>query len=201
MIGIVDAGGTNIASIRNAILRLEQDCLLVSDPKEVKNFSHLILPGVGHAASAMERIRSLELEPAIRSFRGPILGICLGLQLFFDSSEEGSVECLGFFKERVAKLPSKPGLRVPNIGWQALNVRSHSALLKGVPRGSFFYFVHSYAAPITDFCIASVEDRAPGFAAIVESGNLYGTQFHPERSGNVGMQLLKNFVELPSEQT
>lgn len=191
---LVDSGGANIGSVRYALQRLGVESRLSADPAEIRASDRVILPGVGAAGPGMARLRELDLVDTLRSLRQPLLGICLGMQLLFESSEEGEVECLGLLPGRVGKLSGAPGVRVPHMGWNQLRLTRDSTLLEGIADEAFAYFVHSYAAPVTADCIASTEHGTP-FAAVVSRGNVSGAQFHPERSAAVGARLLRNFLE------
>jgi glutamine amidotransferase len=191
---LVDSGGANIGSVRYALQRLGVESRLSADPAEIRAADRVILPGVGAAGPGMARLRELDLVDTLRGLRQPLLGICLGMQLLFESSEEGEVECLGLLPGRIGKLAGSPGLRVPHMGWNQLRLTRDSTLLEGIADEAYAYFVHSYAAPVTDDCIASTEHGTP-FAAVVSRGNVSGAQFHPERSAAVGARLLQNFLE------
>jgi glutamine amidotransferase len=191
---LVDSGGANIGSVRYALQRLGVESRLSADPAEIRAADRVILPGVGAAGPGMARLRELGLVDTLRGLRQPLLGICLGMQLLFESSEEGEVECLGLLPGRVGKLVGAPGVRVPHMGWNQLRSTRDSKLLEGIADEAYAYFVHSYAAPVTEDCVASTEHGMP-FAAVVSRGNVSGAQFHPERSAAVGARLLRNFLE------
>ena len=193
-VAVIDAGGANLGSVRYALERLGVESIVTFDAEIIRQAPRVILPGVGAAAVAMNRLRELELIETIRALEQPLLGICLGMQLLFQSSEEGDVECLGLMQGRVAKIPQVPGIRIPHMGWNGLEPLRDSPLLEGVNAGEQCYFVHSYAAPITEDCIAATT-HGTRFAAIVQRGNVAGAQFHPERSGKTGAKLLENFVQ------
>lgn len=192
---LVDAGGANIGSVRYALERLGVDAELRGDAAGILAAERVILPGVGAAAAGMARLRELGLVDTLRSLRQPLLGICLGMQLLFERSEEGDVECLGLLPGTVRKLPAAPGLRIPHMGWNTLQQRREDALLAGVPADAHAYFVHSYAVPVTDDCIAS-STHGSDFAAVVRRGRVAGAQFHPERSAAVGARILDNFLRM-----
>ena len=196
-VAVIDAGGANIGSVRYALDRLGVASVLTVDADVIAASERVILPGVGAAKVAMARLRELDLIQTLRSLQQPLLGICLGMQLLFDSSEEGEVETLGLLTGRVTKLPEATGIRIPHMGWNQLAIRRESPLLAGIESGAACYFVHSYAAPVTQDCIASSAHGLP-FAAVVQRGNVAGAQFHPERSGAVGARLLQNFIRNPS---
>lgn len=195
-VAVIDAGGANIGSVRYALDRLGVASILTSDAAVIAASERVILPGVGAAKAAMARLQQLDLMPTLRALQQPLLGICLGMQLLFESSEEGDVQTLGLLQGRVGKLPGTPGVRIPHMGWNRLAIRRESPLLEGIQAGASCYFVHSYAAPVTPDCIASSAHGIP-FAAVVQRGNVAGMQFHPERSGVVGARLLQNFIRNP----
>ncbi|MBI3884425.1 MAG: imidazole glycerol phosphate synthase subunit HisH [Opitutae bacterium] len=196
MLALVDSGGANLASVRFALERLGVRGELTADPAVIRAAERVILPGVGSAGEGMRRLRERGLIDCVRGLTQPVLGICLGLQLLFESSAEGPVETLGLLPGRVALLPAAPGVTVPHIGWNTVTRHRDTPLLHGLAADARFYFVHSYAAPVNEFTLASCAHGAP-FAAIVQRGNFTGVQFHPERSGPAGAQLLKNFLQLP----
>jgi glutamine amidotransferase len=173
------------------------DSALTADPAVIRGADRVILPGVGSAPAGMQRLRDRGLVDCVRGLRQPVLGICLGLQLLFESSEEGPTDSLGLIPGRVALLPESPGVTVPHMGWNTLAVHRPSPLLRGFEAGTRFYFVHSYGGPVNEFTLAGCEHGA-AFAAVVQRGNFFGVQFHPERSGAAGAQLLRNFLEMPA---
>jgi len=192
---LVDAGGTNIGSVRYALQRLGADAELTSDADRIRQASHVILPGVGAAAPGMRMLRDAGLVDVLRSLTQPVLGVCLGMQLLCERSEEGDTECLGVVPATVRHLRGAPGLRVPHMGWNTLDATVSHPLTAGMREGDTAYFVHSYAVPVGDYTLASSE-HGQSFSAVVASGNFMGMQFHPERSAAVGAQLLQNFLTL-----
>lgn len=190
---LVDSGGANIGSVRYALERLGVQAEMSAEAATIRAADRVILPGVGAAAPGMARLRELDLVDTLRTLRQPLLGICLGMQLLFEGSEEGDVECLGLLPGRVTRMPESPGIRVPHMGWNRLEPTTDSALLDGVADGAQAYFVHSFAAPVTADCVARCRHGA-AFAAVVQRGNVAGAQFHPERSAAVGARLLANFL-------
>ena len=192
---LVDSGGANIGSVRYALQRLGVDAALTGDGDAIRRADRVILPGVGAAAAAMRRLHELDLVATLRSLDRPLLGICLGMQLLFEASDEGDVECLGLLQGRVRRLPSMPGIRIPHMGWNRLAKRRETHLLDGIAGGSQAYFVHGFAADDSGDTVASCEHGAR-FAAVVQRGHVAGAQFHPERSGPVGLRLLANFLGL-----
>jgi glutamine amidotransferase len=192
-LAIIDSGGANIASLRFAIERLGIDSQVTTDPATLRAATHVMLPGVGAAADCMERLRSAELVETIRSLRQPLLGVCVGMQLLFESSEEGNVACLGLLPGRVQRFPDRDGLPVPHMGWNQIEFPRPSPLLDDVASGDHMYFVHSYCAPVNESTIATTL-YGERFAAIVRRGNVFGAQFHPERSARAGSLVLRNFL-------
>lgn len=192
---LVDGGGTNIGSVRYALQRLGVDAPLVTDAARIRAADHVILPGVGAAGPAMQRLRELDLVEVLRGLRQPVLGVCLGLQLLFRRSRESAEPCLGLIDAEVDRLADSPGLRVPHMGWNTLAVQRPHALLQGLGSNDQAYFVHSYAAPLGAWTLAACAHGSP-FSAIVQKDNYYGMQFHPERSAAVGSLLLRNFLSL-----
>lgn len=192
-LAIIDSGGANIASLQFAIERLGIESQVTTDAQRLRAASHVILPGVGAAADCMERLRSASLVETIRSLRQPLLGVCVGMQLLFESSEEGDVSCLGLLPGRVRRFADRDGLPVPHMGWNQLEFARPSPLLDDVASGDYVYFVHSYCAPVTADTVATTTYGEP-FAAIVRHGNVFGAQFHPERSAQAGALVLRNFL-------
>ena len=194
-VAIIDNGGANIASLRYALERLGVESRLTAAPDELNSASHVILPGVGAAGDAMRRLERSGFADAIQQLERPLLGICLGMQLLYESSAEGDTRCLGLIPGRLEKLASSPDHPVPHMGWNRIRALSDSPLLDGIGADDYFYFVHSYAAPVNDATLASA-DYGRTFASVVAHGRFYGTQFHPERSARVGQRVLANFLEL-----
>ena len=197
MLAIVDSGGANIASVRFALERLGVQSALTADPAVIRAAERVILPGVGSAQEGMKRLQAKGLVDCVRGLKQPVLGVCLGMQLLFESSEEGATPSLGLIPGKVALLPESPGITVPHMGWNTLKVLKANPLLRGFDADTRFYFVHSYAGPVNEYTLASCE-HGTAFAAVVQRGNFWGAQFHPERSGAAGAQLLKNFLEMPA---
>lgn len=194
-VAIIANGGANIASLRFALDRLGVSSRLTADADELRRAPRVILPGVGAAADAMERLHSLGLASVIPMLTQPVLGICLGMQLLFKGSEEGNTECLGILPARVTRFPDRQGYPVPHMGWNQIVPRAESALARGLGNDAYVYFVHSYAAPVGPWTEA-VTDYGGEFSAIVRHANFHGAQFHPERSSRAGQRLLANFVAL-----
>jgi glutamine amidotransferase len=198
-VAIIDNGGANIASLRYALERLGASSRLTADAAELRAAPRVILPGVGAAADAMERLRALGLAELVPQLTRPVLGICLGMQLLFAGSEEGDdgrdTECLGIIAERVTRFPPRAEFPVPHMGWNQLRLVTPSPLFAGVRDGDYVYFVHSYCAPLGPWALAAT-DYGGEFSAAVRHGNFLGVQFHPERSAAVGARVLANFLEL-----
>ena len=194
-IAVVDSGGANIASVLHALGRLGAEPQFTADPETIRTADRVILPGVGAAGHAMNVLQNRSLVDLIRSLTQPVLGICLGMQLLFDSSEEDDASLLGLIPARLARLPEQEGLRVPHMGWNAISRKREDPLTKSLDR-NWFYFVHSFAAPIGEWTLSSSR-HGTEFSAIVRQDNFCGAQFHPERSARAGAQLLKNFLECP----
>jgi len=194
-LAIIDSGGANISSVKHALRRLRAEPVFTSDIATIRSAERVILPGVGAAGAAMSRLRELNLVECIRALQQPVLGICLGMQLLFDHSDEDDAECLGIIPGRLEKLQPSDGVRVPHMGWNTTTLVREDPLLNGLTADSWFYFVHSYRAPVGDSTLATCM-HGESFAAIVRNGNFYGAQFHPERSARHGARLLANFLEL-----
>ena len=192
---IVANGGANIASLQYALERLNVTSLVSAEPETIRAAPHVILPGVGAAGDAMMRLRRDHLHELLPTLRQPVLGICLGMQLLFEASDEGHTRCLGIIPGRATRFAEAPGRRVPHIGWNTVDILRESALLAGLKADDYAYFVHSYALPVSRATVASTCYGAP-FTACVEWGNFYGAQFHPERSAAVGARVLKNFLAI-----
>ena len=199
MIAIIDSGGANIASVRFALERLGVDSVLTADPAVISAAKRVILPGVGAAPVAMAQLARAGLVECIRGLTQPVLGICLGMQLLFERSEEGNTPLLGLVGGTCGAFDPGMGLTVPHMGWNRLLPRGEGRhpLLSGVEDGAHVYFVHSYAAPVSADTVASCS-YGVDFTALVARGNFMGAQFHPERSGPVGARILGNFLALPA---
>jgi glutamine amidotransferase len=199
-LAIIDSGGANISSVIFALRRLGADPVFTSDASVIQSADNVILPGVGAAATAMQRLDELGLVECIQNLKQPVLGICLGMQLLFESSSEDQqgaerVACLGLLDGNLEKLQASEGIRVPHMGWNTTSTVRQHQLLAGLPENPWFYFVHSYRAPLNSSTLASCR-HGETFAAIVSQGNFHGAQFHPERSARHGARFLANFLEL-----
>lgn len=193
-VAIIDSGGANIASLLFALERLGYDASLTTDADAIRRADRVILPGVGAAADAMQRLRDSKLVDVIRGLQQPLLGICLGMQLLFGSSEEDDAECLGIIAGRARRFEPAEDMPVPHMGWNRVKQNGDSALFDGIPDESYFYFVHSYAIDVVPATIGQTS-YGRDFTSVVCRDNFMGTQFHPERSGKHGARLLQNFLQ------
>jgi glutamine amidotransferase len=192
---IVDSGGANLASLRFALERLGARPQVSAEARTITSAERVLLPGVGAAAAAMRHLKALGLIPVLRALTQPVLGVCLGMQLLFERSEEGAAECLGLLPDTVRSLAPRAGLPVPHMGWNTLMPLKSDPLLEGVRAGDYAYFVHSYGVPVSGATLASAE-YGTALAAVVRGNNFWGTQFHPERSAATGARILGNFLRL-----
>lgn len=192
MVAIIKYNAGNIASVKNAVERLGFDCVITDDINKIQNANKVIFPGVGEAKSAMNHLTNNGLSGCIKSLLQPTLGICLGLQLMCQYSEEGDTECLKIFETSVKKFPADD--IVPHMGWNNISINTEP-LFKGLNKDDAVYFLHSYYAGICEQTIATCNYILP-FSAAMRKDNFYATQFHPEKSGDVGELILKNFLEL-----
>jgi imidazole glycerol-phosphate synthase subunit HisH len=191
---LVDSGGSNLGSVQAAFARLGVSTTVESRWDVIRAATHVVLPGVGAAGPAMAKLAEHDLIEQIPRLTQPVLGVCVGVQLMFESSAEGDVACLKLFPGRVERLLAKPGMRVPHMGWNSLKVLGTHPICAGLDQ-QYAYFVHSFAADVSRHTLASC-DHANTFSAIVARDNFIGAQFHPERSQATGARLLKNFLEL-----
>lgn len=194
MIAIIDYKTGNLRSVMNALNRLNAEFVLTADPEEIKRADRVILPGVGNAAEAMHNLEESGLIPVILSLRKPVLGICVGMQIMCRHSDEGDVKCLGIFDAFVKKFEPSGELKVPHTGWNRI-ANLESKLFKGLDAGVFVYYVHSYYAGLCSDTIATTRQGIL-YSAALKYENFYGVQFHPEKSGETGERILKNFLEL-----
>ena len=194
-VAIIDSGGANIASLLFALERLGYDASLTTDADAIRRADRVILPGVGAAADAMQRLRDSKLVDVIRGLQQPLLGICLGMQLLAEASEEEDVDCLGIIPGVARRLQVSDGYPVPNMGWCPVTRVADTPALEGIEDGSYFYFVHSYALPPSQSTLATAR-HADTFSAVIGRDNFIAAQFHPERSSADGARLLRNFLEM-----
>ncbi len=198
VIAILDYGAGNLRSVAKAFEAVGAHAVVTSDPATVAAADGLVVPGQGSAVDAMRNLRRLDLIAPIEAFVAsgrPFLGVCLGEQIIFESSDEGDQACLGLLPGTCRKLPS--GQKVPHMGWNSVELRSEHPLMAGIPSGSFFYFVHSYYVdPIDESVIVGETEYGVRFASIVARDNVFATQFHPEKSSDVGLLIYKNFAAL-----
>ena len=192
-VAIIDSGGANIASLEFALRRLGVPSTLTRDADAIRSATHVLLPGVGAAQDAMTRLRAVGLDEVIPGLTQPVLGICLGMQLMFERSEEGPAQCLGVIGGEVRALEPGPDRPVPHMGWNRVHSEPGCQLFAGVGDGTHVYFVHSFAAGEGDGTVATTCYGMP-FSAAVHKANFFGTQFHPERSGSAGARVLANFL-------
>lgn len=204
-IAIIKSGGANFASIAQSLRRCGHEPLLTANADEIVNASHIIFPGVGAAGHAMNALRALGLDDLIRDLKQPVLGICLGMQLFYEHTEEDDIEGLAIIPGKVKKIPLASGLQVPHMGWNNLKIVTNAnidgsrpaALIHGLCVSDDVFFVHSYAADVNEYTTATCT-YGREFSAMVCRDNFHGTQFHPEKSGAIGEKVLRNFVEITS---
>ena len=201
MVAIIDYDAGNIKSVEKALISLGAETVLTRDPEVILNADHIILPGVGSFGVAMEKLHNYGLVEVIRTAvkkNIPFLGICLGLQLMFESSEESpGVEGLNLLPGKIVKIPAEEGLKIPHIGWNSLVYPNEGRLYKGIPENSYVYFVHSYYLQAEDKAIVTAATEYGAYIhASVEKGNVFACQFHPEKSSDVGLTILKNFISI-----
>ncbi|MEX0686917.1 MAG: imidazole glycerol phosphate synthase subunit HisH [Balneolales bacterium] len=192
MIAIIDYKAGNLASVSNALSRLDAKFQVTNDRDKLEKADAIVFPGVGHAWSAMEALRENGMDIFLKTTEKPVLGICLGMQLLFESSEEGDSEALGIIPGRLKKFNPLLG-KVPHMGWNSIDIKKEHPILNGIKSQSYFYHVHSYYAPVNEFTVASGNYINP-FASIVAYNNFTGVQFHPEKSGKIGEKLIANFL-------
>ena len=201
MIAIIDYDAGNLRSVEKALLALGETPVITRDPEELLGADKVILPGVGSFGDAMDKLHQYGRVDVIRQVTAkgtPFLGICLGLQLLFESSSESpGVGGLGILPGRILKIPDSFGLKVPHVGWNSLEIRPGAALFSGIPDGSYVYFVHSFYLEAEDpSIVAATTQYGVNIHASVEQGNVFACQFHPEKSGDVGLAILRNFINL-----
>ena len=201
MVAIIDYDAGNLRSVEKALEALGAETVVTRDPEVIAGSSRVILPGVGSFGDAMERLNQFGLPDVIRrtvSGNKPFLGICLGLQLLFEESEESpGVPGLGILKGKILKIPQTEGLKIPHMGWNSLNLKPDSRLFAGIRDQEYVYFVHSYYLKAQEESqVAATTWYGTEIHAAVEAGNVFACQFHPEKSGDTGLRILKNFLEV-----
>ena len=206
MVAIIDYDAGNLKSVEKALIHLGQDAVITRDRKTLLSADKVILPGVGAFEDAMGKLKRYDLVEPIREIvakKTPFLGICLGLQLLFERSDESEhdVEGLGILKGEILKIPQSGQLKIPHMGWNSINIKPGATLFKGIPDQSYVYFVHSYYLKAgLEEDVAATTEYGTCIHASVEHDNVFACQFHPEKSGQVGLQILKNFAELGKEE-
>ena len=201
MIAILDYDAGNIKSVEKALQKLGQEVIITRDAEEILSADKVILPGVGAFGDAMNNLRKYGLDQVIYQVvenETPFLGICLGLQLLFEKSDESvGAKGLGILQGEICRIPDKEGLKIPHMGWNSLHLQNDGRLFAGLPEDSYVYFVHSYYLKAEDESIVkATTEYSTHIHASVEQGNVFACQFHPEKSSDVGLQILRNFVEL-----
>lgn len=192
---IINYNAGNTSSVQYALERLGASSTISDNAETISNADKVIFPGVGEASSAMAYLRAKSLDETIRSLTQPVLGICLGMQLLCRSSQEGNTPCLSIFNADVKRfLPQSSAFKVPQTGWNNVSTQNHP-LFRNIANPEFMYFVHSYYAPLCEHTIA-ITDYVLNYSSALQNKNFYGVQFHPEKSGNAGQQLLQNFLNL-----
>jgi glutamine amidotransferase len=194
VIGIIKYQAGNLASVSNALDRLHADYVISDNPDTLEQTEAIIFPGVGHAVTAMNDLRERGMDTFLKNTKKPVLGICLGMQLMYESTEEGNTETLGLIPGRLKKFDASVA-KVPHMGWNQFNILNPHELIKGMDNNQFLYYVHGYYAPTNENTLASCH-YIKDFAAVVAKDNYMGVQFHPEKSGHIGSLLLQNFLEI-----
>jgi len=195
MIAIIDSGGANITSVISAFDRLEVQSVFTTDADIIRSADKVILPGVGAAGDAMKKLRSENLIEVVKSLTQPVFGICIGMQLLFDHSDENDADLLGIIPHRLTRFVDTPSKTVPHMGWNNIHdLKADHPLLHGLEAQSYFYFVHSYRVNVIPQTIATCTHGDEDFSAVIAYKNFVGCQFHPERSGKAGQQILSNFI-------
>jgi len=194
MLAIINYNAGNLFSVQTALDRLEQKYIVTSNPKEIKQASKVIFPGVGRASQSMNELKKLNLIDVIKNIKVPFLGICLGAQLLFDFSEEDNTECLGIIPGTVKKFVLPKEFTIPHMGWNTTTTTQPNKLLENIKNENHTYFVHSYYIKTDDTYTLAKTNYGKEFSSIVKKNNFYGVQFHPEKSGEIGEVILKNFL-------
>jgi len=200
LIAIIDYGAGNIRNVLRALKKLDYDAEITADPEAIHRAAAVILPGVGAAADTVNGLKERGLDDLVRRLiedDRPFMGVCVGLQVLFESTEEGGDEpCLGVLPGKVVRFPTEPGLKVPHIGWNQVSQHAESPVFSGIPDDTYFYFVHSYyVVPQDRRIIAGTTDYSVEFTSAILRGNLFATQFHPEKSGDLGLKVYDNFLK------
>ncbi|MGL6121314.1 MAG: imidazole glycerol phosphate synthase subunit HisH [Fusobacteriaceae bacterium] len=193
-VAIIDSGGANINSIVFAMEKLGVSPIFTSDKNIISAADKIILPGVGAAGNAMKILEAKNLVSFIREIKKPIMGICLGMQILFELSEENNTKCLGVIDGKVKKFSIKENFPVPHMGWNSIKIKKSSPLLSGINDGAYFYFVHSFFSPVYEEYTLAEAEYSENISAIIQKENFYGCQFHPEKSGEAGLKILENFL-------
>ena len=201
MVAIIDYDAGNIKSVEKALLHLGEEVIITRDREQILNSDKVILPGVGAFGDAMEKLRSYGLDKVIYEVverKIPFLGICLGLQLLFEKSDETpGVKGLGILRGEILRIPDKEGIKIPHMGWNSVKIKENARIFKDVPQDSYVYFVHSYYLKAgREEDVAATTEYSTLIHAAVEHDNVFACQFHPEKSSEIGLKILKNFVEL-----
>lgn len=196
MVAVIKYNAGNVQSVMCALHRLGSDFVLTDDPDVIRSSDHVIFPGVGEAGSAMAYLKEHSLDVLIRSLEMPFLGICLGMQLLSAWSEEGATDCLDLVHLKIRLFERGRGYKIPHMGWNTIDFSPSNPLFKGIANGSYFYFVHSYYAERSPYSIAYTSYDDILFSSAIAKDNFYGVQFHPEKSGDDGLKLLSNFLEM-----
>tara|TARA_B110000196_G_scaffold166084_2_gene142791 strand:+ start:2488 stop:3087 length:600 start_codon:yes stop_codon:yes gene_type:complete len=194
-IAIVNAGGSNISSLTFALDRIKASYITTNQIAQIEDSSHVILPGVGAANDAMDKLKKSNLIEVVRNLKQPTLGICLGMQLLLDHSMENNVNCLSIIEGKCKAFSQQDRCPVPHMGWNNVNFNKPSPLTEDLDNDDYFYFVHSYYVPIANSSIG-ITDYSESFASIIQKDNFFGTQFHPEKSSDQGSKLLRTFINL-----
>lgn len=196
-VAIIKYNAGNIFSVLYALKRIGVEAVVTDDFETIKNADKVIFPGVGEASSAMAYLKEKGLDKLIKNLKQPVLGICIGMQLLCRYSEEGNVDCMGIFDVPVKKFDNStcPKQKIPHMGWNTISIDKENDIITPDINGAYTYFVHSYHAPICNHTVASCDYITP-FSAVLQKDNFYATQFHPEKSGDIGEVILKNFTQL-----
>lgn len=194
MIAIINYEAGNLASVSNALERLDEEFIVSNQPEDLEETDAIIFPGVGHAVPAMKSLQKHGLDTFLKKTKKPVLGICLGMQLLFESSEEGDTKGLGIIPGQLKKFDAAKN-KVPHMGWNTFSESRQCPLLNGITPNQYFYYVHSFYAPVNEYTLATC-NYINDFAAVVGKDNILGVQFHPEKSSNAGTLLLQNFISL-----